>query len=70
MLMGAQPRTATETLMEAMELLGEAEESQVLVLIRNSNGDLHLSSNLAFQSDRIGLLQTQLMWEHAAMIRE
>lgn len=69
LLPGQQPVTATEALMNAMESLGAAEDSQIIVLMRNSNGDFHMDTNLAFQSDRIGMLQSQLMWEQAAMVR-
>jgi hypothetical protein len=69
LLDGQQPVTATDALMNALESLGAADESQVIVLIRNSNGDFHMDTNLAFQSDRIGMLQTQLMWEQAAMVK-
>ena len=61
--------TATEALMNAMEALGEAEETQVLVLMRNSEGICGTISNLNYFSDRIGLLQAQLMWEQAAMTK-
>jgi hypothetical protein len=61
--------TSTETLIRAMEDLGEAEENQVLVIIRNSEGNIGMITNLAYFTDRIGLLQAQLMWEQAGMVK-
>lgn len=69
LLDGQQPITATDALVQAADSLGAAEDSQIMILIRNSNGDFCKHTNLAFQSDRIGMLQTQLMWEQAAMVR-
>lgn len=62
--------TATEALIAAMEELGDAEETQVIVLIRNSNGVCVTTSNLNYYSDRIGLLQSQLFWEQSAMVKQ
>lgn len=61
--------TATETLIRAMEALGEAEETQVLVIVRNSEGNVGMIINLAYFSDRVGLLQSQIMWEQAGMVK-
>jgi hypothetical protein len=61
--------TATEALIAGMESLGEAEETQVLVLMRNSEGVCGTVSNLNYYTDRIGLLQAQLMWEQAGMVK-
>lgn len=62
-------QSATEALISAMEELGEAEETHVLILIRNSNGVCGTISNLNYYTDRIGLLQSQLFWEQAGMVK-
>jgi hypothetical protein len=59
--------TATEALIAAMEVLGDAEENQVIVLTRNSEGVCGMITNLNYYTDRIGLIQAQLMWEQAQM---
>lgn len=61
--------TSTEALIAAMESLGEADETQVLILMRNSEGICGTVSNLNYYTDRIGLLQAQLMWEAAGMVK-
>lgn len=60
---------ATEALIRAMESLGEADETQVLILVRNSEGVTGMITNMNYISDRIGLLQMQLMWEQADMVK-
>jgi hypothetical protein len=59
--------TSTEACIAAMESLGDAEETQVLVLTRNSEGVCGLFTNMNYFSDRIGLIQSQMMWEQAKM---
>ncbi len=68
-MIGRYESTATDALMRAMESLGEADETQVLILTRNSEGLTGMISNMAYLTDRIGLMQTQLMWEQAAMTK-
>jgi hypothetical protein len=69
MMKNRYEETATETLVRAMETLGDADENQVIVIVRNSEGNLGMLTNLAYFSDRIGLLQSQLMWEQAGMVK-
>lgn len=61
--------TSTETVISAMESLGEAEDTQVIVLMRNTEGRCRMVTNLNYYTDRIGLLQSQLFWEQAQMVK-
>lgn len=61
--------SSTDALIAAMETLGDAEETQVIILTRDSNGNCGMISNCNYYSDRIGILQSQLFWEQAAMVK-
>lgn len=61
--------TATEALISAMESLGDADDTQVIVLTRNSEGRCMMATNLNYYTDKIGLLQSQLFWEQAQMVK-
>jgi len=55
--------TGTELLIEAMELLGESDKQDVIVIIRDSNGNFIWRSNMQSVIERLGML-------HFAVLRQ
>ena len=53
--------TGTDSLGEAMELLGESDKQDVIILIRDSNGNFIWRSNMQSIIERLGMLKFALI---------
>jgi hypothetical protein len=62
--------TPTEVLIRAMESLGEAEETEVIVIARDDQGELKFFSNLPYLTCRIGLCEGYLTILRSMLLKQ